>query len=138
MQLIFLKNQQGNWVSGREAIGMCFEEFFTTLFTSSNPSIPNNLDNLILPSLSQEDKEMLSGLPSVDEIKNVVFSLGSNKAPGPDGILAHFFKFYWNIIGGDKIPLLFRQCHCHIPLFFFFPIRNDMCTQFLQYFYNKF
>ena len=35
--------------------------------------------------------------------------------------------------------LLFRQCHCHksIPQFFFF-LRNDMCTQFLQYFYNKF
>ena len=102
----FLKNQQGNWVSGREAIGMCFEEFFTTLFTSSNPSIPNNLDDLILPSLSQEDKEMLSRLPSVDEIKNVVFSLGSNKAPGPDGMSAHFFKFYWNIIGGEVIEAI--------------------------------
>ena len=33
--------------------------------------------------------------------------------------------------------LLFRQCHCHnsIPPFF---LRNDMCIQFLQYFYNKF
>ena len=35
--------------------------------------------------------------------------------------------------------LLFRQCQCHksIPQFFFF-FRNDMCTQLLQYFYNKF
>ena len=42
-------------------------------------------------------------------------------------------------IGGEKNSLLFRQCHCHksIPLFFFF-LRNDMCTQFLQYVYNKF
>ena len=31
----------------------------------------------------------------------MVFSLGSNKAPGPDGMSAHFFKFYWNIIGGE-------------------------------------
>ena len=31
----------------------------------------------------------------------MVFSLGSNKAPRPDGMSAHFFKFYWNIIGGE-------------------------------------
>ena len=48
----FLKNQQGNWISGREDIGNCFVDFFTGLFTSSNPSIPNNLDGLISPSLS--------------------------------------------------------------------------------------
>ena len=29
-------------------------------------------------------------------------------------------------------PLLFRQCHCHILPFFFFFLRYDMCTQFLQ------
>ena len=37
----------------------------------------------------------------MDEIKNVVFSLGSNKAPELDGMSAHFFKFYWDIIGGE-------------------------------------
>ena len=43
-------------------------------------------------------------------------------------------------IGGEIFyffSLLFRQCHCHISLFFFFFLRNDMCTQFLQHFHNK-
>ena len=69
-------------------------EFFTDLFTSSSPSIPNNLDGLISPSLSQDDIEMLTKIPTADEIKKVVFSIGSNKAPGPDGMLALLFKFY--------------------------------------------
>ena len=99
----FLKNQQGIWVSGREEIGKCFEDFFTNLFTSSNPSIPCNLENLITPSLFDEDIEMLSKIPSPEEIKEVVFSIGSNKAPGPDGMSVHFFKCYWNIIGGEVI-----------------------------------
>ena len=90
----FLKNQQGSWISGREDIGKCFVEFFTGLFTSSSPSIPNNLDGLISPSLSQDDIEMLTKIPTADEIKKVVFSIGSNKAPGPDGMLALLFKFY--------------------------------------------
>ena len=42
----------------------------------------------------------------VEEIKEVIFSLGSNKALGPDGMLAHFYKFYWNIIGSDIIEAI--------------------------------
>ena len=60
-------------------------DFFTGLFTSSNPSIPNNLDGLISPSLSQDDIEMLTKILTADEIQKVVFSMGSNKSPGPDG-----------------------------------------------------
>jgi len=102
----FPKNQQGIWVLGREEIGKCFEEFFTNLFTSSNPSIPSNLENLITPSLSDEDIEMLSKIPLPKEIKEVVFSIGSNKALEPDGMSAHFFKCYWNIIGGEVIEAI--------------------------------
>lgn len=99
----FLKNQQRNWISGREEIGKCFEELFTSLFTLSNPSIPNNLDGLTSPSLSEDDIEMLTKIPTTNEIKKVVFCKGSNKAPSPDGMFALFFRFYRNIIGGEVI-----------------------------------
>ena len=49
---------------------------------------------------------MLSQIPIAKEIKKVVFSLGSNMAPGPGGMSAHFYKFYWNIIGGDIIEAI--------------------------------
>lgn len=79
---------------GREEIGKCFEEFFINLFSSFSPSIPDNLDDLISPILSEEDLAMLSQIPIAEEIKEMVFSLGSKKALGLDGILAHFYKFY--------------------------------------------
>lgn len=71
--------------------------FFIDLFTSSNPSVPNNFKDLVTPSLSHEDFEMLTGLPSADEKKNlkVVFSVGSNNAPSLDGMLTLFFKTYY-------------------------------------------
>ncbi|XP_057529853.1 uncharacterized protein LOC130808394 [Amaranthus tricolor] len=37
------------------------------------------------------------------EIKDAMFSIPSNKAPGLDGYNSHFFKAAWHIVGGDVI-----------------------------------
>ena len=37
-----------------------------------------------------------------EEIKEALDSIGDLKAPGPDGILAIFYKRYWNLVG-DKV-----------------------------------
>jgi len=36
-----------------------------------------------------------------EEIKNVVFKMDPDKAPGPDGFNASFFQKYWDIVGKD-------------------------------------
>ena len=43
-------------------------------------------------------------------------------------------------IGGKKFVAIVAMPlpQFHSTFFFFFFLRNDMCTQFLQYFYNKF
>lgn len=90
----FIKNDEGHWISRRDSIGKCFEQFYRSLFSSSHPSILNDLDELISPYLSDDDREMLGTIPSPEEIREVVFSMGSNKAPSPDGMSALFYKFY--------------------------------------------
>jgi len=49
-------------------------------------------------------------LPEIDEVKQALFAIDSNKTPGPDGFGADFFKHYWSIVKYD-----FFQC---IPEFF--------------------
>jgi len=36
-----------------------------------------------------------------DDIKQVLFSINDDKAPGPDGYTSVFFKKAWNIVGDD-------------------------------------
>ncbi|GKA95055.1 sodium/hydrogen exchanger 6 [Tanacetum coccineum] len=38
---------------------------------------------------------------SNDEVKSVIFSMGDDRALGPDGFTAAFFKKAWDVVGGD-------------------------------------
>ncbi|GJR36423.1 RNA-directed DNA polymerase, eukaryota, reverse transcriptase zinc-binding domain protein [Tanacetum coccineum] len=51
----------------------------------------------------------LLGEVSADEIKQDLFQIDDNKAPGPDGFSTHFYKKYWDIIGED-ICIAVKEC----------------------------
>lgn len=47
---------------------------------------------------------------SLEEIKDVVFDMKTNSAPGPNGFGVIFFRKYWEIIKGD-IYSMFKDFH---------------------------
>ena len=49
--------------------------------------------------VSSEENMMLIKCPDFSEIKNVVFNLNGNSAPGPDGFGGVFYHSCWEIIG---------------------------------------
>jgi len=69
-----------------------------------NNCSPNTLIDEIIPSLVIEaDNHMLLRLPLSLEIKEVVFSLNGDGAPGPDGFGSHFYQTFWDIVGADLV-----------------------------------
>ncbi|XP_061999298.1 uncharacterized protein LOC133716631 [Rosa rugosa] len=42
-------------------------------------------------------------LPSAEDVKNVVFSMNVDSAPGPDGYTGHFFQACWDVVGLDVV-----------------------------------
>lgn len=42
---------------------------------------------------------------TAEEVKNAVFQINPDKAPGPDGTTPAFFQKYWPIVGGDVVEL---------------------------------
>nr|GEV20684.1 hypothetical protein [Tanacetum cinerariifolium] len=60
-----------------------------------------NINNLFPTKLNDNEAlEMVRDI-SNQEVKSVMFSMGSDKSLGPDGFTAAFFKVSWDIIGLD-------------------------------------
>lgn len=93
----------GSWINNRIDIQDYFKGSFSSLYQSSNPQIPGELENLINPCISDEENDELCRIPSRDEIKKVVFGMKSLKAPGPDGFPDLFYKHYWRVVGDQMV-----------------------------------
>lgn len=56
--------------------------------------------------LSQTDADFLEAPISIPEIKNVIWSCGGEKAPGPNGFSFKFFKKFKEIIKNDILEFV--------------------------------
>ena len=77
--------------------------YFQALFTSISGNRKEIVELALHPIITDEDNVKLTMIPNSIEIKNAVFSIHADKAPGPDGFSAGFFHTHWEFIGGDIV-----------------------------------
>ena len=91
----------GIWIDEHKAIAEKFTSDYTKRFKSAHSSqrtLPNiGIAKLIL----DHENSKLIRLPNLEEVKEVVFSIVSNKTPRSDGLGLGFFKNYLDIIEKD-------------------------------------
>ena len=79
-----------------------------------------SLDEEIIQDITQvspSENEFLTAPFTIEEVKEAIFQMEKNKAPGPDGFPAEFYQKFWEIIKGD-IMLMFNDLfHGNLPLF---------------------
>ena len=68
--------------------------------------IVQELQGLPISTLSDQQICSLNVHISDKEIEDIVFQLGSHKAPGPNGIPAFFFQHFWDIVKPDVISTI--------------------------------
>ncbi|XP_060974320.1 uncharacterized protein LOC115695559 [Cannabis sativa] len=72
------------WLTRRDLIGQEFLNFFGEIFAGSSIRRDINCNNLIRERISSLESEELLRIPSHDDIRKTLFSMGSGKALGPD------------------------------------------------------
>ena len=63
-----------------------------------------------IPQVSLEENHALTSQFDEAEVRNAVFLMEHNKAPGPDGFPAEFYQVFWNVIK-DDLMALFSDFH---------------------------
>lgn len=89
--MIGAQNSSFSLLDNRMDIGIALTQKFQQLFSSKGSSCPLNLDGLVLPKVETSCLPHLLALPSDNEIKEVLFGMDPNKAPGSDSMPGLFF-----------------------------------------------
>ena len=85
------------------------KQFYCDLYSanaeSSNVSY-SSLHKPEIPKLTTEKKNICEGILSVKECFDCLQSFENNKSPGNDGLIAEFYKTFWNSVGGLLVDSL--------------------------------
>ena len=101
-----LENDQGV-VVGDDQLKSHITQFYKNLFGTPDVSEITLMENQIsdIPQVSQEENDVLVSEFTEDEVREAVFQLEHNKAPGPDGFPAEFYEVFYGLIKDDLMAL---------------------------------
>lgn len=86
----------------KDVIAGEFVDFYKTLLGVGMERICIDVEVISLgPTVRDENVDGLIRDVSMEEIRNALFGIEDDKAPGPDGFGAAFFKKSWDIVGYD-------------------------------------
>lgn len=97
-------DEMGNTTISIEQVGAAFVDFFKDLFGQARPRNLCQKEYFQFgPLITPSQAVGLEATISIEEIKRAFFDMSNEKAPGPDGFSAAFFKQNWNIVGPSVI-----------------------------------
>ena len=99
--ILGLEYETGNWVEDEGQMGKVVQDYFESMFTSSNPSGYDEILEGMQPAISDASPLKLGRDFQADEVHNTLKQMGPLIAPSPDGMFPIFYKTYWNIVGED-------------------------------------
>jgi hypothetical protein len=115
---IYQLEQEEGVIVGEENLKIYITNYYKGLFGSSE-SNQFTLDETHIedmPQVSDLENEILSDAFSENEIKEAIFQMEHNKAPGPDGFPAEFYQHFWDIIKPDLMALFNKFHQGTLPL----------------------
>jgi hypothetical protein len=109
-----IKDDAGNKYVEDEDIAEVLKDYFSSLFTSSNPSDIEEKTTLVAGRITPALRTTLTVIFRREEVEEALFQMHPTKAPGTDGLPALFYQNFWHIIGDDVSDLCLSILHGHL------------------------
>ena len=93
-----IRGDDNVWIVKISEIRDFVVEKFQDLFIVKEICCPADLSDLIYSTISNGENDSLCQIPSLGEIKNVIFGMQSLKSPRPNGLPPLFYKKYWHVV----------------------------------------
>lgn len=101
-----VRKDDGSWIGGDAEIAKEAVSFFQKQFKREH-TMCDFLTLECIPKLIDEaDNEALNALPTMKELKDVVFSMSAHSAPGPNGVSGSFYHSCWEIIKEELLLMI--------------------------------
>jgi hypothetical protein len=109
---IFRLDQEEGVVGGEEILKDNITKYYKNLFGASRDSGMTLNESMVedIPQLTSSEREELMAEFAEKEVREAIFQMKHNKAPGPDGFPAEFYQVFWSLIK-DDLMAMFRDFH---------------------------
>lgn len=94
-RIVRMKDSGVNWIEGQDEVMMEIQRHFLEVYKAEDYVGSYDLLQLFPRLVSSDMNENLGADVREEDVRRVVFSLGSSKAPGPDGFNGLFFQKNW-------------------------------------------
>ena len=116
---IFSLDDEDWKIEGQANLKNYITRFYKDLFGPSqdNTMILDESQTIDIPQVSQAENKFLTASFMEKKIRDAVFAMEHNKAPGPDGFPAEFYQKFWDVIKVDLMQM-FHDLHSGTLLLF--------------------
>ena len=106
-QHIFRLEQEDGVIVGNLELKKYITHYYKNLFGQPDENDISLVESWIddIPQVTEIENEILISAITETEVKEAVFQMEHNKAPGPDGFPAEFYQVFWEIIKEDFMAL---------------------------------
>jgi hypothetical protein len=111
--------QEDGVVEGEEELTKYITNYYKGLFGKAEGDSLSMNESMVedIPQVSPLERELLEEEFSEKEVREAIFGMKHNRAPGPDGFPAEFYQVFWSLIKNDLMAMFRDFYRGDLPLF---------------------